>query len=212
MKQKLKKAITYYDQFSKVYDWLSPRWYYEEARKFAIEQLHLNEGTTVLNLPCGTGQNFELFQKHLKNTGQIIGIDLSDGMLAKAKNKISKNEWTNIDIIKEDATNINPKWLIDQNYNSLKIDAVFCDLGLSGFPDWKEDIDNLYEVLAHNGRFVIMDWYLPVPSLKGDIIKWIGKGEVARPLYQYLSSKSDNFHVDTSFNRGGVFVATAVKF
>ena len=174
--------------------------------------MHLNEGTTVLNLPCGTGQNFELFQKHLKNTGQIIGIDLSDGMLAKAKNKISKNEWTNIDIIKEDATNINPKWLIDQNYNSLKIDAVFCDLGLSGFPDWKEDIDNLYEVLAHNGRFVIMDWYLPVPSLKGDIIKRISKGEVARPLYQYLSSKSDNFHVDTSFNRGGVFVATAVKF
>jgi len=56
-----------------------------------------------------------------------------------------------------------------------------------------------------------MDWYLPEPSLRGKLIKWIGKGEVNRPIYQYLKSKVANFQVNTAFNRGGVFVATGIK-
>jgi len=77
MNKQLKAAIKYYDKFSKVYDWFSPKWYYHEARDYAIEQLALKSGNTVLNLPCGTGQNFEYLQKHLNETGLIIGIDLS---------------------------------------------------------------------------------------------------------------------------------------
>lgn len=58
---------------------------------------------------------------------------------------------------------------------------------------------------------VIMDWYLPKPSLWGAFIKWIGKGEVNRPIYQYLKTKVAEYSVNTSFNRGGVFVATGIK-
>jgi len=107
MDKQLKAAIKYYDDFSNVYDWFSPKWYYHEARAYAIEQLALKSGDTVLNLPCGTGQNFEYFQKHLNGTGLIIGIDLSEGMLEKAKQKVTDNHWNNIKIIKEDATQIN---------------------------------------------------------------------------------------------------------
>lgn len=56
-----------------------------------------------------------------------------------------------------------------------------------------------------------MDWYIPKPTLRGAFIKWIGKGEVNRPIYQYLETRVVGFEVNTSFNRGGVFVATGIK-
>lgn len=101
MNKKLKEAIKYYDRFAKVYDFFSPKWYYHNARKYAIQQMALKEGSTVLNVPCGTGQNFEYFQKYMNNTGLIIGIDLSEGMLEKAKEIENKNDWKNIQIIKK---------------------------------------------------------------------------------------------------------------
>ena len=206
-----KMDISYYDKFSKVYDLLSPKWYYHKARNFAIQQLQLEEGATVLNLPCGTGQNFEYFQKYMNGSGLIIGVDLSEGMLEKAKKKQTENNWNNIKIIKDDATQITPVWIKENVGKSIQVDAIFCDLGLSGFPEWKKVIDNMLSILSPNGRLVIMDWYISKPTLRGKFIKWIGKGEVDRPIYQYLENQVVNFKVDNTFNRGGVFVATGIK-
>ena len=55
-----------------------------------------------------------------------------------------------------------------------------------------------------------MDWYMEKPSLRGEFIKWIGKGEVNRPIWQYLQTKVDFFEVKT-FKRGDVFVAIGQK-
>ena len=211
MSKQLKKAIRYYDRFSKFYDWLSPKWYYHNARNFAIQQLQLEKGATVLNLPCGTGQNFEYFQKYLNGSGLIIGIDLSEGMLEKAKNKQQEHNWNNIKIIKEDATQITPAWIKVNIGESIQVDAIFCDLGLSGFPEWEKVIDNMLSILSPKGKLVIMDWYIPKSTLRGEFIKWIGKGEVDRPIYQYLENKVANFTLNDTFNRGGVFVATGIK-
>jgi len=147
MNKQQKAAIKYYDKFSRVYDWLSPKWYYHNARAYAIEQLALKSGDTVLNLPCGTGQNFTYFQKYLNETGLIIGIDLSEGMLEKAKIKTAENDWNNIKIIREDATQINQEWFANHFGDSVKVAAILCDLGLSGFPNWEQIIDNMLELL-----------------------------------------------------------------
>ncbi|MBT8218551.1 MAG: methyltransferase domain-containing protein [Bacteroidia bacterium] len=210
MVSKQKEATSYYDSFSNLYDWLSPKWYYHEARAYAIQQLHLDEATTVLNLPCGTGQNFEYFQKYMNGSGLVIGIDLSEGMLEKAIKKKNENNWSNIKIINEDATQIRLPWIKENIGESFQVNAIFCDLGLSGFPDWKRVIDNLLSILSPGGRLVIMDWYIPKPTLRGRFVKWIGKGEVDRPIYQYLENQVANFKVNTSFNRGNVFVAIGV--
>lgn len=203
--------IEYYDRFSKVYDILSPKCYYHSARAFAVNQLSLQDGQTILNLPCGTGQNFDYFQRYLRGSGQIIGIDLSSGMLQRAKKKVAKSGWENICHYQADARKIDRNWLMTTSPGKTDVDAILCDLGLSGFPQWRQIIDNMLELLKPGGILVIMDWYLPQPTLRASIIKWIGKGEVDRPLYQYLESKVTAFEVNTSFNRGGVFVATGIK-
>lgn len=203
--------MRYYDKFSKIYDWISSDSYYRKPRKFAIKELGLDLNQTTLNIPCGTGQNFKYYQKFLKNTGTIIGIDLSKGMLERAQMKIERNDWQNIKLFKEDATKINNEWIQEKFQTELKFDSIFCDLGLSGFPNWKKVIDNLIALLKPNGKIVIMDWYIDKPSLRGQFIKWIGKGEVNRPLYQYLEKRVDNFKCENSFKSGQMFVASGTK-
>ncbi len=203
-------AEDYYDKFSKVYDLFSSKHYYHPARKQAVEALELKTKQNILNVPCGTGQNFEYFQKYLKNTGRIIGLDLSTGMLAKAKKKGTKHGWTNIRLVNGDVLEVDEIW-VQKNVpanSPIEIDAILCDLGLSGFPEWQKIIDRLLAILKPNGKIVIMDWYIDKPSLRGEFVKWIGKGEVDRPIWQYLESKVNNFQLTDTFNRGGVFVAS----
>jgi len=200
----------YYDRFSRVYDLLSPDAYYRRARQYAIAQLLLQPQQTVLNVPCGTGQNFRYLQPHLTDSGKIIGVDLSSGMLEKAQSKIDKHGWENIVLYRDDVRQLNPVWLVEKvgNGQPVTVDAILCDLGLSGFPEWQHVIDQLLSMLKPGGRFVVMDWYLEKVTLRGRFVEWIGKGEVTRPIFQYLANRVDNFHVKQSFNRGGVFVAS----
>lgn len=205
--------ISYYDKFSRVYDILSPKVYYHRARDAAVSTLGLQESQTVLNVPVGTGQNFEYIQNYLHGTGRIIGIDLSERMLSKAFKKICSNGYFNVSLEQKDVAEINTDWFEDFRNNNpdTQIDAILCDLGLSGFEDWKQVIQNFLSVLKPEGRLVVMDWELPEPSLRGEFIKWIGGGEVDRPIPSYLSTKLEQFEVDHSFNRGGVFVASGIK-
>lgn len=203
-------AIKYYDRFSKVYNFFSPKAYYHKARKKAVSELELSKTQVVLNVPCGTGQNFEYFQDHLMETGKVVGVDISTGMLKKAEKLIGLKNWKNIFLYNEDVTNLNEQWLKNK-VGITRIDSILCDLGLSGFPEWETVIDNLLSMLKPNGKIVIMDWYIDKPSLRGSLVKWIGKGAVDRPIWQYLETQVKNFSLDSTFNRGGVFVASGSK-
>jgi len=211
-KEEQEKAIEYYDKISGIYDFIS-NWYYKNARKYAIEKLELKKGHIVLNVPCGTGVNFKYFQSALENSGLIIGIDLSSGMLDQAKRKTKKNGWTNIDLELENATKIDQHWLeeFSERKGQIKIDAIFCDLGLSGLPEWQNIIDNMISILSPNGKIVILDWYLERSSPLAKLVKWIGKGEVDRPLWQYLKTKVSDFEVEKFGLFNGVFVASGTK-
>ena len=135
VEKRQKRATKYYDRFSKVYDWLSSDRYYKNPRTFAIKKLDLKPNQNILNIPCGTGQNFKYFQEHLKDTGKIIGIDLSRGMLSKANEKIQANEWNNLKVFCGNATKIDRDWVNRNIEQGLKFDSILCDLGLSGFPE-----------------------------------------------------------------------------
>jgi ubiquinone/menaquinone biosynthesis C-methylase UbiE len=206
-----KEAIQYYDKFAKIYDWVSSKSYYKNPREFALNELDLKPNQAVLNIPCGTGQNFIYFQKYLSNTGTIIGLDLSTGMLKQAQEKKDKNQWDNIELLAADATRVNVDWINLNIKQDFKFDSILCDLGLSGFPDWRQVIDNLLSLLKPNGKIVIMDWYIEGPSLRGSFIKWVGKGEVNRPIYQYLENKVNNFRLNNTFKSGQMFVVSGTR-
>jgi ubiquinone/menaquinone biosynthesis C-methylase UbiE len=59
-------------------------------RKRAIQSLALNHGDTVVDLGCGTGLNFSLLQGQVGPRGRIIGVDLTDAMLAEGSSANSR--------------------------------------------------------------------------------------------------------------------------
>ena len=71
-------------------------------RKLAVQQLGLQPGDTVVDLGCGTGLNFSLLEAAVGRTGKIIGVDLTNTMLQKARSRIAENGWTNIELIEQD--------------------------------------------------------------------------------------------------------------
>lgn len=203
--------MKYYDLFSHVYDILAPAWYYHKPRKYAVEKLNLRESKNVIVLPCGTGQSFRYLINQLHGEGNIIGIDYSNGMLRKVRQKITKHGWENITTFKKDATKLNRSDIVNNLDKQIIIDAIYLELGLSTMPEWKKVIDNALSLLKEEGKIVIMDWYMENTNLWGKFINSIGNAEIRRPTWKYLKKKVENFKINNNFKNGGVFVASGNK-
>jgi ubiquinone/menaquinone biosynthesis C-methylase UbiE len=54
-------------------------------RRRAAQRLGLNPGDRVLEIGCGTGRNLPYLREAVGPEGRIYGVDLSAGMLAKAR-------------------------------------------------------------------------------------------------------------------------------
>ncbi len=116
-------------------------------RAQAIELLKLNPTSRILDVACGTGLNFKLVQKYLKNQGKLIGIDISKKTLDLARKRILKSNWNNIDIIEINAENY-------QNENSF--DAALCTFAIDIIPSYTETIDMMIRSVKSGGRIAII--------------------------------------------------------
>jgi len=121
-------------------------------RKIAISKLCLSEGDSVVEIGCGTGINFEYVLDYIGSRGKLIGIDLTDAMLEKAKERVKKNNWRNIELIQEDAA----KYAFP-NY----ISAVYSTFALTLVHEYEEIIKNIEESLQADGKLVILDLKKP---------------------------------------------------
>ena len=82
------------EDVGKLYD--GNAWFYDawailtesKAQKRAIEIASIQNGTSILDMAVGTGRLFREIMKR-NPSGQNYGIDISRGMLAKAKSKLS---------------------------------------------------------------------------------------------------------------------------
>ncbi|MBN2076708.1 MAG: methyltransferase domain-containing protein [Dehalococcoidales bacterium] len=58
------------------------------AQKLVISKMKIDEGMSVLDLGCGTGQGTIEIGRLLKGTGKVIGLDLSEKMIDQAIRKL----------------------------------------------------------------------------------------------------------------------------
>ena len=102
MKTSLNQQITdIYRKRAKHYDFTANLYYllgYWERtyRQKTIDTLRLKPGDILVEIACGTGLNFSLYQKAIGPQGKIIGVDLTDAMLAQAQQRIDENDWQNV--------------------------------------------------------------------------------------------------------------------
>lgn len=119
---------------------------------FLIEQLQLTPEQRILDMGCGTGRHaLELARRGY----QVVGVDLSDGMLAQGRAIADAEGLANVTFQQADAT----QYTTDEPF-----DRIYCvcegSLGLIGLGSDPHDHDmavlrNLYAALKADGKMLI---------------------------------------------------------
>lgn len=78
----------------------------DELRRFLVDAARLQPGERLLDVGTGTGAAALLAARRVGTSGRVLGIDMSSGMLAKARAKASGRGLTNVEFRKMDATTL----------------------------------------------------------------------------------------------------------
>jgi radical SAM protein with 4Fe4S-binding SPASM domain len=131
----------------------------------------INEGETVVDLGAGGGIDCFIAAKKLGPEGKVIGIDMTDEMLEKARKSAKKvAESLKYDVVEFRAGNIMELPVEDNS-----VDLVISNCVINLTEDKTQVLDEIYRILKPGGRFIISDIVSdkPVPGyLKRDKELW----------------------------------------
>ena len=129
-------------------------------RAKAVDRLELRPGQHVLEIGCGTGRNLPFLSRAVGPHGRVYGVDLSPGMLARARELCQRNDWRNVALIEGDAA---------QYRAPVPLDGVMFGLSYNTMPHHLTVLREAWDQLRPGGRLVIMDAKLP-PGLGGRLV------------------------------------------
>jgi arsenite methyltransferase len=110
---------------------------------------NMKEGDTVLDLGSGAGLDAFLAAKRVGVSGFVIGVDMTDEMLAKARANVEKSNYTNVEFRKGD--------IEDLPVDSDSIDVVISNCVINLAPDKDKVFNEAYRVLKKGGKLVASD-------------------------------------------------------
>lgn len=89
-------SIQNFSKHARMYDKLL---IFRGVRRRGIRSLDLGAGQTVLEVGCGTGNNFPFLQSIVGQSGTIIGVDQSAAMLEQAADRVKREGWQNVQLM-----------------------------------------------------------------------------------------------------------------
>jgi SAM-dependent methyltransferase len=133
-------------------------------RQKAVDVLRLAKGDRVVEIGCGTGRNFALLERAVGPGGAVIAVDVSEAMLARARNRAVRHGWSNVGLVQSDAA----------SYEfPAAVDGVLSTYTLIVVPEYDFVIERACRALKDGKRFAVLDQKLPsgpasrlVPLLK----------------------------------------------
>jgi len=169
-------------------------------RKKVIKTIVNHQPEKVLDIATGTGDLvISLAEKGLDN---IVGLDLSNGMLEVARKKVkAKNFDKQIELVQGDSENLP----YEDNY----FDAISVAFGVRNFENLEKGLGEIYRVLKPGGIFIVLETAVPqkFPFKQGYvfytkyILPTIGKiFSKDKSAYGYLSESASVFPNGEDFN------------
>jgi|SRR5215472_1956294 len=124
----------------------------DSYRALAINSLHLKPGDSVVDIACGTGANFPMLQEKVGQSGKIIGVDFTDAMLAKARERVANEQWRNVELVESDVASYQfPP----------RVNGVISTFAIIYVPEFDDVIRKGSRALVAGGRLVVLDFKLP---------------------------------------------------
>ena len=121
-------------------------------RRRAVQALGLRAGDSVIDVACGTGLNFPLIEEAVGPRGRIVGVDLTDAMLARARDRVEANGWGNVSLVQADAADFDVP---------TEVGAILSTYALSQVPECAQVIARGAAALRGGGRWVVLDLKVP---------------------------------------------------
>lgn len=185
-----------YDSFNRIISLgVDVKW-----RKKVVKLVGKNKPKQILDIATGTG-DLALMMSSL-NPEKIIGLDISEGMLAVGKQKINKaNLSDKIEMIVGDSENI--------PFKDNTFDAITVSFGVRNFENLDKGLTEINRVLKPEGSFVVLETSNPTrfPFKQGYklytnfVLPIIGKMfSQDKVAYKYLSESANSFPFGKAFN------------
>jgi arsenite methyltransferase len=162
----------------------------------ALAELH--EGDVVLDLGSGGGIDVLLSAKRVGPTGKAYGLDMTDEMLALARENQRKAGVNNVEFLEGEIE------AIPLPDNSVDVIISNCVINLSA--DKRQALGEAYRVLKPGGRFAVSDVVVrgEVPAeLRRSMELWVGcvAGALSEDEYQQLLSQAGFEHIGIEATR-----------
>lgn len=186
-----------YDELNRVITFgIDVKW-----RKKVVKIVKESQPKKILDIATGTGDLAIMMGKSIPEC-EIIGLDISSGMLEIGKEKIKAQNLTNsIKMVLGDSENIP----FEDNY----FDAITVSYGVRNFEDLNQGLKEILRVLKPGGTFVVLETSVPTkfPFKQGYqfhskvILPTVGRlFSKDKTAYKYLSESANSFPYGEKFN------------
>jgi arsenite methyltransferase len=141
----------------------------------------LQPGQTVLDLGSGAGVDCFLAARRVGQAGRVIGVDMTDAMLEKARENARRGGFTNVEFRKGEIEKL--------PVESGTVDRIISNCVINLAPDKRPVFAEAYRVLKAGGAITVSDIvsFGPVPeSIRADLNLWAGCTAGAMDKEDYL--------------------------
>lgn len=117
--------------------------FFPSVGKRLVEFAGIGAGNRVLDVATGRGANLFPAAEIIGMSGEVVGIDLAEGMVIATRKEIDARGIKNASIFVMDAENL--------EYGSGFFDVVLCGFALFFFPDLIQALNEFFRVLKSGG-------------------------------------------------------------
>lgn len=132
-----------------------------------VDRLGLRPGDLVLDVCCGTGASALPAAERVGPQGRVVAVDLSEGMLDRARAKAESGGLRNIVFRAGDMEQL--------GLPPASFDAVVCVFGIFFVPDMVGQVAELWRMVRPGGRLAVTTWgegaFEPAAALFWDIVR-----------------------------------------
>lgn len=162
---KLKAAVTY-DAAADHFD-NAPLAFWERHGRRTVERLALRPGSHVLDVGCGTGASLLPAAEAVGPAGRVIGIDVAEKMLERARAKAAAQDLRNVSLAKADMSG--------SGFPDDSFDAVVSVFSIFFVPEMERQVAELWRMLRPGGQLAVTVWgpraFEPLVSVFGEALR-----------------------------------------
>ncbi|XEV00494.1 hypothetical protein FSHL1_005781 [Fusarium sambucinum] len=127
-------------------------WHPDYSRRF-MELVPIHQGDLVLDLACGTGLEAVIAADRVGDDGIVVGVDITDAMLAVARNKLNNDGRLarRVKLVQHNVTDLTGCPHVTEG----NFDLVICSSAFVLFDEPEKVIGHWYKYLKPGGRVAI---------------------------------------------------------